>query len=154
MNRFYFAICFLLLFNCSLNLNAETLYDIIINIFKGLAISENSQCIDICESNKEEIMKLLTDMINEFKKGKPFTSLVLPYGMKLFAIKDLMTKCQILTILDIYNRLITKEGIKGIGNGVYNNADEIYGYIKQSKEKGIFLTIGKLLSVVLNVYVN
>ena len=87
-------------------------------------------------------MELLTYMISEFKKGI------------LFAIKDLMTKCQILTILDIYNRLITKEGIKGIGNGVYNNADEIYGYIKQSKEKGIFLTIGKLLSVVLNVYVN
>ena len=154
MNYFSFGICFLLLFNFSLNLDAELLYDIIIKLFKGLSVSENSQCIIICERKKDEIMKILTDIINELDDGKSITNLILPYGMKLFAIKDLMTKCQILSIFDIYNRIITKDGIKEVGNEVYNNANEIYKYIEQSKEKGIYYIIGKILSLVFNIYIN
>ena len=154
MNYFSFGICFLLLFNFSLNLDAELLYDIIIKLFKGLSVSENSQCIIICERKKDEIMKILTDIINELDDGKSITNLILPYGMKLFAIKDLMTKCQILAIFDIYNRIITKDGIKEVGNEVYNNANEIYKYIEQSKEKGIYNIIGKILSLVFNIYIN
>ena len=154
MNKFSFAIFFLLLFNYSLNLDEESLYYIIINLFKGLSLSENSQCINVCEKNKNEIMKILADMINELNEGKSITNLILPYGLKLFALKDFIAKCQIVTILDIYNRIVTKDGIKEIGNGMYNNANEIFGLINQSKDEGIFFIIGKMLSIVLNIYIN
>ena len=78
--------------------------------------------------------------------------------MKFFGISDLISKCQVLTLLDIYNRVSTKDGIKEFGNTIYNNAETIYKLtndLKNNKDSGDKLVaLGKIISIIFNFYVN
>ena len=162
MNKLSLLFYFILIFNYSYSinlptLNAETIYEYLIGIVKGLSISEDYQCEGVFLKNKEAILKILKDFIQEVKGGKDFRNLIIPYGIKAFMIPDLISKCQMLPILDLYNKISTKEGFKDIGSCLYYNSDkieELIGKLRNEKEKEKKLeNIGKLLSIVLNFYV-
>ena len=163
MNKIFF---FLILFIINLNyfkcnnitvINEESIYNYFLNLLKGLSISEERECVKNYLENKEDILILMKDFYKEFKKGKGVLNIVIPYTMKLLGIGDLVSKCNVLTILDQYNKITSNDGIKEIGYSIYINADYIYQLslklrnIKGFENKLIFL--GKILSIILNIYV-
>ena len=131
MNKIALLIIFCLIFKISHTQNsslfsADSIYDYIYNLLRGLSINENGQCVKIYYDNKVEIIQILNELLQGLNEGKDITNLIFPIGMKFFGISDLITKCQVLTLLDIYNRVSTKDGIKEFGNTIYNNAEAVY----------------------------
>ena len=162
MNKFSFLLCFILIFNISYSLKLPTLdentiYEYLVGIMKGLAISDEYQCEGLLLQNKEFLLKLVKEFISEIKEGKDFRTLIVPYGLKTFSIPDLISKCQLIPFLDLMNKLTTKEGIKAIGSSLYYNAQTIHEIIKNLKDEknkdSKLELIGKLLSVILNLNV-
>ena len=163
MNKIVLLIVFCVAFKISHTQNsslfsADSIYDYAYNILKGLSITENGQCVKIYYDNKVEIIQILNELLQGLNEGKDITNLIFPIGMKFFGISDLISKCQVLTLLDIYNRVSTKDGIKEFGNTIYNNAETIYKLtndLKNNKDSGDKLVaLGKIISIIFNFYVN
>ena len=138
--------------------SADSIYDFVFNFLKGLSITENGQCIKVYSNNKEEIIQILNELLQGLEEGYDITNLIFPIGMEFFGISGLISKCQVLTLLDIYNRISTKDGIKEIGSTIYNNAETIYNLtndLKKYNDLGDKLVVlGKILSIIFNFFVN
>lgn len=155
-------IFYFLLFNFSLSqtfpkIDEETIYNYILYAFKGLSISNESQCLNTYLHYKNEIINIIKEMIQELNNGKDIRNLVFPFGMKFFGTGDIISQCQLLLFLDIYNRISSKDGIKGLGYTIYNNAETLSLLGNEIKEvEGFdnkFKLLGRIIKVIFDIYV-
>ena len=162
MKKFLFFILFIYLTYSNCNdlaiINEKSIYNYILYLLKGFAISEKSECIKNYLENKEDILILMKEFYKEIKNDRGLFNVIIPYTMKLLGIGEIVSKCNVLAILDIYNKITSNDGIKEIGYSIYINADYIHKltlkikYSQGYETKLIFL--GKILSIILNIYVN
>ena len=156
-NKCILLFFFLLIFNFSLsqdilNYDEKKLFNLLLNIIRGLTDSDENICVNTVLKNEEDITIILRDFRRDLQNGKSFTNLVIPYGLKILGITELISNCKILSLLNIYNQVTTKEGIKDIGFSIYNNPENILKVIYKIKTaKGLdnkIKYVGRLFSII------
>lgn len=162
MNKFALVFCLILIVNFSqeveINVNFENVYNYLINILKGLSSTNENKCANVLISNKSRVLSIVQSLIDELKSGKKFGSLITSYSTKLLSIKNLGNDCRIFHLIPVFNKMLSLEGIKGIGDRILKNAKTLYDYIEKLKTvKGLadkLVYVGKCLKIILNIYVN
>ena len=84
MNKFALVFCLILIMNFSqedeINLDYESIYDLLINVFKGLSETDKVLCANNFVINKPEVLKTIRNLIEELKSGKSFLSVMRDYA--------------------------------------------------------------------------
>jgi len=161
MNKFALVFCLLLIVNFSqeveINLNYETIYDALTNIIKGLSATNEGLCANVFIKNKSKMLNIVERVIDDLKSGKKFSDLLGTYSIELLGIENLLTDCRVFSLVPAVTDLISLNGIKGIGDRIYKNAETLYDYVQKFKSTpGLgdkLVYVGKALKIVLDIYV-
>ena len=155
MNKLGLFLCFLLIVNISAEEEKDMVgkvYDVITNLLKGM--SEEGKCSRIFEKKKSDILPIVKELVEEVKKGKSLSEVVISYGFRLLAIEDLAVDCKAFSLFELFSKITSKDGIKDIGISIQQHADKIHQYVSQIKStKGILEKIeiaGKMFALILN----
>ena len=136
MNKFALLLCLLLIANISAEEKdmVERIYNIVINILKGMAEKKPEQsCARIFETKKSEIFPIFKELVNEVKSGKSLSGVLSSYGLRLLAVEDLAVNCKAFALFELFSKMTSKEGLKDIGASIEKNAGEISNYFSQMK---------------------
>ena len=162
MNKFVLLLILSLTINISycddfIPLDIDSVYKYIVYLLKGLSNTKECECSIIFEKNKDEIISIAKGFFEGYNNGVNMDELVYKYGMELVAIEDLLNKCSILDISDVPFLLKSQEGIKNIGQKIFDKAVEIGELLKKAKEsknmEDKFFITGKIISLIFDFYV-
>ena len=161
MKKFSILLCFILLLNFSKSLDEEVfdlVYNLTSKIFKGMTKTKSHLCSDTMIKNKEKISTILKDIIKSSEDDLGFFDFLdnIVNYIKLNNVENI-NKCKLSEILELSSQIPTLTGIKNIGKSVENNNNNIFELIKKivkcndSDER--LALLGKILSIILNFYV-
>ena len=163
MNKIAIFLCFILFFNLSnsFELDDETLdkaYDLLVEVLKGMCLNDKKECATAFAKNKDQLIVIIKNIIEEVKKGVDINSIVTKYSIPFLVIDNIGTKCNIIYILRIITNFQSADGIRDIGETIKNNADELYKYIQviltgETTEVKLY-AVGQILALLFNYYVN
>ena len=136
----------------------DKVYDLLIEVFKGMCQNDKKECATAFTKNKDQLILIIKEIIEEIKNGEEFASILMKYSVKLLMIDDIGTKCNIIYILRIITKFQSADGIRDIGETIKNNADELYKYIQviltgETTEAKLY-ALGKILALIFNYYIN
>lgn len=165
MNKFIILLLFIIFFNHSNSQEIsdeklDQIYDKVIFVLKGMSQNEKNQCFQVFMNNKQKLINLIKSIINEYEKGdKDFISkILLNYGVPFFLIDNVGSKCNLINIQKAWDRLTTEYGIKEIGKAISNNSEVISNNTQivknDEKSENKFIALGKIISIILDFYVN
>ena len=159
MNKFALLLCFLLIANISAEEKdmVERIYNIVINILKGMSEKGDNSCANIFVNKKGEIFPIFKELVNEVKSGKSLSEVVSSYGLRLLAVEDLAVNCKAFALFELFTKMTSKEGIKDIGASIQSHAGDISNYFSQMKatkeiEKKVIIA-GKIFAKIFNLQV-
>ena len=161
MNKFALILGLLLFFNCSKSDEEDhmsAVYDHITYILEGMCKIGESKCAAVFRDNKPILLEIIKDVINEFKEGADPTSILAKYLGKIILIDGLGTKCNLFSLLKVVEIFNSADGIKDLGKTIVDNANKIFDYVQEIKNKEDLdeklVSVGHILSILLNFYVN
>ena len=134
------------------------IYDLLINVFKGLSATDRGLWANNFVMSKPEVLKIIRNLIEELKSGKSFSNLLPGYTYKFLNIGNIFNDCRIIHLISSFKKLLSLEGIKAMGGRISKNAETLYDYfeiIKSAKESDKKLVyVGKCLKITLDIYVH
>ena len=162
MNKFALVFCLILIMNFSqedeINLDYESIYDLLINVFKGLSATDENLCANYFVINKPKVLEIIRSLIEELKSGKSFFSVIRGYAYKFLNIGNILNDCRIMHLISSFKKLLSLEGIKAMGGRISKNAETLYDYFEIIKSaKGLdnkLVYVGKCLKIILDIYVH
>ena len=148
----------------SLNLKglpADLLYQVFVSVFKGMAKTEEAKCSGVLINEKERIMEIINEAIDDYNKSKDLNAAIQVAIIKLVDSDDLVNECNVLGLTPVIGRIATKDGIVDIFQNIIDNMSDIYSYGEQIKKafdekdyNSMAESFGHILSLALNFNVN
>ena len=162
MNKFALVFYLILIVNFSqeeeINVNYENIYDLLINLLKGMSITNENLCANSFVRNRSKITKIIQMVIEGLKSGKEVVNVLSVCVTQLLQINNFFSDCRFKTLIQELRNIFTFEGIKGIADRMSKNVGTLYEYVQKIKiTKGLadkLVYVGKCLQIILNIYVN
>ena len=163
MNKF---ILILLLATSCLNIKIrevpeDDIYAAVVALFKGLAETEEAACAGVLVKQKEPILKIVHEAIDEIDAGVDTSTAIQNAVIKLMGVDGLVSECNVLAMPAIITKVTSKEGLVDIFQALIDNIDEVYSYGEDIKaafdEKDYNAAaeaFGHILSIALDFTVN
>ena len=160
MNKFALVFFLLLIVNFSqedeINVNYENIYDLVVNVIKGLSANDEGLCANVFIKNKDTMLSVVRSVIEELKKGKGLMDVIGGYAIQLLGVENLLSDCRVFSLISSVKDLLSVEGIKAIGDRISEKADTLYDYFQKLKSaKGLdnkLVYVGKCLKIILDIY--
>ena len=160
MKKFALVFCLLLIINFSqeqVNISYENIYDLLINLFRGMSATEECKCAKVFVENKTRMLKAVNSLIEDLKAGQDFSSSIAILSIDLMSIDNFLTDCRLINIMPVINTLFCQDGIKLIGNRLVKNSKAISNLFSNLKSVSEFSDklkiLGQILRVILDFYV-
>ena len=160
MNKFALVFCLLLIMDFSqeqISINIESLYDLLINVFKGMSATDECRCANIFVENKTKMVKVINTIIEDIKAGQDFSSCLAILSFELISIDNFLNDCRLISIMPVINTLFCEDGIKLLGNRIANNSKTIFNLINEMKSvielPDKLKILGQILRIILDFYV-
>ena len=163
MNKF---ILILLLATSCLNIKIrevpeDDIYAAVVALFKGLAETDEAACAGVLVKQKEPILKIVHEAIDEIQAGVDTSTAIQNAVIKLMGVDGLVSECNVLAMPAIITKVTSKEGLVDIFQALIDNIDEVYSYGEDIKaafdEKDYNAAaeaFGHILSIALDFTVN
>ena len=163
MNKF---ILILLLATSCLNIKIrevpeDDIYAAVVALFKGLAETEEAACAGVLVKQKEPILKIVHEAIDEIQAGVDTSTAIQNAVIKLMGVDGLVSECNVLAMPAIITKVTSKEGLVDIFQALIDNIDEVYSYGEDIKaafdEKDYNAAaeaFGHILSIAIDFQVN
>ena len=163
MNKF---ILILLLATSCLNIKIrevpeDDIYAAVVALFKGLAETDEAACAGVLVKQKEPILKIVHEAIDEIQAGVDTSTAIQNAVIKLMGVDGLVSECNVLAMPAIITKVTSKEGLVDIFQALIDNIDEVYSYGEDIKaafdEKDYNAAaeaFGHILSIALDFQVN
>ena len=161
MNKFAWVFFLLLIVNFSqedeIKVNDENIYDLVVNVIKGLSANDEGLCANVLKKNKKTILIIIRSVIEDLKLDKGLFDVISSYIVGLLSIENASTDCRVLSLISSFKNLISVKGIRGIGDRISEKAETLYDYFQKLKSaKGLdnkLVYVGKCLKIILDIYV-
>ena len=146
----------------NLEVSNDVVNDLIEGILDGLTKEgEKGLCKADVIKDKEEIIKIVQDVIAALKEGKDIMEVLSQAVIKLLGMADLLTDCRLFNLVTVIKTIMTQEGIDALVKRVTENLSTLLVQVqniitsvlgKDFAKAGT--AIGTILKVVLDFYVN
>ena len=137
--------------------NDENIYDLVVNVIKGLSANDEGLCANVLKKNKKTMLITIRSVIEDLKWDKGLFDVIKTYLFPLHRIENFSTDCRFFDLLTSFKDLISVKGIRGIGDRISEKAETLYDYFQKLKSaKGLdnkLVYVGKCLKIVLDIYV-
>ena len=163
MNKF---ILILLLATSCLNIKIrevpeDDIYAAVVALFKGLAETEEAACAGVLVKQKEPILKIVHEAIDEIDAGVDTSTAIQNAVIKLMGVDGLVSECNVLAMPAIITKVTSKEGLVDIFQALIDNIDEVYSYgedikaaLDDSDYNAAAEAFGHILAIALDFQVN
>ena len=163
MNKF---ILILLLATSCLNIKIrevpeDDIYAAVVALFKGLAETEEAACAAVLVNQKQPILKIVHEAIDEIDAGVDTSTAIQNAVIKLMGVDGLVSECNVLAMPAIITEVTSKDGLVDIFQTLIDNIDDVYSYGEQMKAaledkdyNGAAEAAGHILSIALDFTVN
>ena len=163
MNKF---ILILLLATSCLNIKIrevpeDDIYAAVVALFKGLAETEEAACAAVLVNQKQPILKIVHEAIDEIDAGVDTSTAIQNAVIKLMGVDGLVSECNVLAMPAIITKVTSKDGLVDIFQTLIDNIDDVYSYGEEMKAaledkdyNGAAEAAGHILSIALDFTVN
>ena len=158
MNKFGLI---LLLIASVCSITEDEIYEAVVRLVKGMAETEEAACSDILVKQKEKILEIVHQAIDEINSGVDSSTAIQNALIKLMGVDGLVSECNVLAMPAIITKVTSKDGLVDIFQTCIDNIDEIYSYGEEIKaafdEKDYYTAaeaFGHILSIALDFQVN
>lgn len=110
---------------CYVN-DVREFYPIAIGIAKGLAKSSEQKCANVLRTNTDKIVEAIEKAIQDASAGRDITEIALELVELFLGIDGFTDNCNVFAILDLVEKITTKEGYKEILENIIKNIDQIW----------------------------
>ena len=130
MNKF---ILVLLLATSCLNfklkeISEDEIYAAVVALFRGLAETDEYACAGVLVKQKEPILKIVHEAIDEIAAGEDTNTVIQNAVIKLMGVDGLVSECNVLAMPAIITKVTSKDGLVDIFQTLIDNIDEVYSY--------------------------
>ena len=162
MNKLGLLICLIAISFTTQKINLQdidipALYDKVVYIAKGMCENTEYKCSNNLVKNKEALLKIINDAIEDYNKGTGLVELLAKYAIKLYLVKDFMTDCKVAEIGAKVVTLTTEKGLKDLGYNIIEYTTDIINHIGEFKNAADLndklVAAGKILKVLLGIAV-
>ncbi len=92
MNKFALVFFLLLIVNFSqedeIKVNDENIYDLAVNVIKGLSANDEGFCANVFIKNKDTMLIIIRSVIQDLKRGKGLMDVISSYIVGLLRIEN------------------------------------------------------------------
>ena len=139
----------------------DDIYAAVVALFKGMAETDEATCSAVLVKQKEPILKIVYEAIDEIEAGADTSTVLQNAVIKLMGVDGLVSECNVLAMPAIITKVTSKEGLVDIFQALIDNIDEVYSYGEDIKaafdEKDYNAAaeaFGHILSIALDFQVN
>ena len=140
-----------------IKVNDENIYDLVVNVIKGLSANDEGLCANVLKKNKKTMLIIIRSVIQDLKRGKGLMDVISSYIVGLFSIENFSTDYRVFSLISSFKNLLSVKGIRGIDDRISKKAETLYDYFQKLKSaKGLdnkLVYVGKCLKIVLDIYV-
>ena len=158
MNKFGLI---LLLIASVCSITEDEIYEAVVRLVKGMAETEEAACSAVLVKQKEKILEIVHQAIDEINSGVDANTAIQNAVIKLMGVDGLVSECNVLAMPAIITKVTSKDGLVDIFQTCIDNIDEIYSYGEEIKaafdEKDYYTAaeaFGHILSIALDFQVN
>ena len=106
----------------------DDIYAAVVALFKGLAETDEAACAGVLVKQKEPILKIVHEAIDEIQAGVDTSTAIQNAVIKLMGVDGLVSECNVLAMPAIITKVTSKEGLVDIFQALIDNIDEVYSY--------------------------
>ena len=135
----------------------DLVFELFSSFFKGMAKTEEAKCSNVMLNEKERIIKIINEAIDDYNNGKGLNVAIQVAVIKLVDSDELVDECNILAMEPVMGKITTKDGIVEIFQNIIDNMSDIYSYGEKLKaafdEKNynsMAESLGHIISLALN----
>ena len=139
----------------------DDIYAAVVALFRGMAETDEATCSAVFEKQKEPILKIVHEAIDEIEAGADTSTVLQNAVIKLMGVDGLVSECNVLAMPAIITKVTSKDGLVDIFQALIDNIDEVYSYGEDIKaafdEKDYNAAaeaFGHILSIALDFQVN
>ena len=139
----------------------DDIYAAVVALFKGMAETDEATCSAVLVKQKEPILKIVYEAIDEIEAGADTSTVLQNAVIKLMGVDGLVSECNVLAMPAIITKVTSKDGLVDIFQALIDNIDEVYSYgedIKAAFEEKDYNAaaeaFGHILSIALDFTVN
>jgi hypothetical protein len=158
MNKFGLI---LLLIASVCSITEDEIYEAVVRLVKGMAETEEAACSAVLVKQKEKILEIVHQAIDEINSGVDSSTAIQNALIKLMGVDGLVSECNVLAMPAIITKVTSKDGLVDIFQTCIDKIDEIYSYGEEIKaafdEKDYYSAaeaFGHILSIALDFQVN
>ena len=138
----------------------DLVFQLFSSFFKGMAKTEEAKCSNVMLNEKERIIKIINEAIDDYNSGKGLNVAVQVAVIKLVDSDELVDECNILAMEPVMGKIATKDGIVEVFQNIIDNMAEIYSYGEKLKPafdakdyNSIAEYLGHMIALALNFHV-
>ena len=139
----------------------DDIYAAVVALFKGMAETDEATCSAVLVKQKEPILKIVYEAIDEIEAGADTSTVLQNAVIKLMGVDGLVSECNVLAMPAIITKVTSKDGLVDIFQALIDNIDEVYSFGEDIKaafdEKDYNAAaeaFGHILSIALDFQVN
>ena len=119
---------FLLLLASVCTITEDEIYGYVVSLFKGLAETEEAACAAVLVKQKDRILQIVHEAIDEINAGTDTSTALQNALIKLMGVDGLVSECNVLAMPAIITKVTSKDGLVDIFQTCIDNIDEIYSH--------------------------
>ena len=112
----------------------DDIYAAVVALFRGMAETDEATCSAVLEKQKEPILKIVHEAIDEIEAGADTSTVLQNAVIKLMGVDGLVSECNVLAMPAIITKVTSKDGLVDIFQAAIDNIDEIYDYGLKMKD--------------------
>ena len=106
----------------------DDIYAAVVALFKGLAETDEFACAGVLVQQKEPILKIVNEAIDEISAGADASSVLQNAIIKLMGVDGLVSECNVLAMPAIITKVTSKDGLVDIFQTLIDNIDDVYSF--------------------------
>ena len=106
----------------------DDIYAAVVALFRGLAETDEYACAGVLVKQKEPILKIVHEAIDEIAAGEDTNTVIQNAVIKLMGVDGLVSECNVLAMPAIITKVTSKDGLVDIFQTLIDNIDEVYSY--------------------------